>query len=293
MYVLETMKVPAMPGPGSPALIHCARSQRGLSLIELLIGITIGLLVVIAALGSLAFTQVTSTTVGDSARLQQKANSAFRAMGFQLRQAGAVEVVTAGGAVAFSNQFNGWSGTGVAITGLDGSGSSPDTIRMSYEDGSNSRDCLGNLPTSTAGIRVDNEFYVDAGRLMCKGADGTIQALVDGVEDLQATYGVQTTTALAIPAVLAASGAASSPASAAVTSYRSYSAASAPFGPPIPVGILPPPGWSITVCLQLRGDVRGELPAGTSVAGCSGTVAGDGYLRRVYRNTFSMRGTLL
>lgn len=272
---------------------RCIGSQRGLSLIELLIGITIGLLVVIAALGSLAFTQVTSTTVGDSARLQQKANSAFRTMGFQLRQAGSIEVVSTGVAVRFSTQpTGGWNGTGVAITGLNGSGSAPDTLRASYEDGSNSRDCLGNPPTTTAGIRVDNEFYVDTGRLMCKGADGTIHAIVDGVEDFQVTYGVQTTTALARPAVLAASGVASAPAVPASATYRYFTAATAPFGPPVPVGILPPPGWSVTVCLQLRGDVRGDLPAGISTAGCSGAVAGDGFIRRVYRNTYSLRSTL-
>ncbi|MBK9571348.1 MAG: PilW family protein [Rhodoferax sp.] len=264
-------------------------------MIELLIGITIGLLVVIAALGSLAFTQVTSTAVGDSARLQQKANSAFRTMGFQLRQAGATEVVffAGTGRVAFSGQPNtGWNGTGVAITGLDGSGSTPDTLRMSYEDSSNPRDCLGNRPIATVGVRVDNEFFVDTGRLMCRGADGTPQAIVDGVEDFQVTYGIQTTTVLPSPAVPAASGVASAPAVAAATNYQTFTAVTAPFGPPLPVGLLPPPGWSVTVCLQLRGDVRGDLPTGTSTVGCSGTVAGDGYVRRAYRNTFSLRSTL-
>lgn len=280
---------------GLRGLSHRVDRQRGLSLVELLVGITIGLLVVIAALGSLAFTQVTSTAVGDSARLQQKANSAFRTMGFQLRQAGATEVVfyAGSGQVGFSSQPNlGWNGTGVVVTGLDGSGSAPDTLRMSYEDGSNSRDCLGNPPVATAGVRVDNEFFVDTGRLMCRGADGTVQAIVDGVEDFQVTYGVQATTGLPSPAVPAASGVASAAAVPATTNYRTFTAATAPFGPPLPAGLMPPPGWSVTVCLQLRGDVRGELPAGTTTAGCSGTVAGDGYVRRAYRNTFSLRSTL-
>lgn len=293
MYVLETVKVPTMLKPQSPLLGHHSRTQRGLSLVELLIGITIGLLVVIAALGSLAFTQVTSTAVGDSARLQQKANSAFRSMGFQLRQAGATEVVQAGPAVRFSRQFNGWNGAGRNLDGVEGSGSTPDTLRLSYEDGSGARDCLGNPPTATAGIRVDNVFYVDAGRLMCQGADGTIQAIVDGVEDFQVTYGLQNVTALATPAVLAASGAASAAAIPATASFRYFTATDAPFGPALPASAVTSPGWSVTVCLQLRGDVRGDLPAGTSVAGCSAAIAGDGYVRRVYRNTFSLRGTLL
>ena len=278
--------------PQLPSLGHYRRTQHGLSLIELLIGITIGLLVVIAALGSLSFTQVTSTAVGDSARLQQKANSAFRTMGFQLRQAGATEVSQAGPAVRFSSQFNGWNGAGRSLDGVEGSGT-PDTLRLSYEDGSGARDCLGNPPTATAGIRVDNVFYVNSGKLMCKGADGTIQAILDGVEDFQVTYGLQNVTALAIPAVLAASGAASAAAIPASASFRYFTATDAPFGPALPASAVTAPGWSVTVCLQLRGDVRGDLPAGTSVAGCSGAVAGDGYVRRVYRNTFSLRGTLL
>ncbi len=229
MYVLETLTVPTMRKPPSPDLSHLPHTQRGLSLVELLIGITIGLLVVIAALGSLSFTQVTSTAVGDSARLQQRANSAFRTMGFQLRQAGATEVAQAGPAVRFSSgQFNGWNGAGRNLDGVEGSGSTPDTLRLSYEDGSGARDCLGNPPTTTAGIRVDNVFYVDAGRLMCKGADGTIQAILDGVEDFQVTYGLQNVTALAIPAVLAASGAASAAAIPASASFRYFTATDAP-----------------------------------------------------------------
>lgn len=273
-------------------------SQRGLSLIELLIGLTIGLLVVVAALGSLSFTQVTSTTVGDSARLQQKANTAFRVMGLQLRQTGGIELTqnASTGLVVYDRSngvtgFNGWNGANpdIAITGLDG-GAGPDTLRLSYQDNGTSRDCLGNLATTTPLIRVDNAFYVNAGRLMCQGADGTIQALIDGVEDFQVTYGQKTVVTPAAPAKLmpAASAASATGATAEVSDFRQFTAATTAIFTPTPVSMV----QTVTVCLQLRSDLATDIRVG-SVQGCSGTVASDGFIRRVYRNTYTLRGLML
>jgi type IV pilus assembly protein PilW len=254
--------------------------QRGLSLIELLIGLTIGLLVVVAALGSLSFTQITSTTVGDSARLQQKANTAFRVMGLQLRQTGGIELAqNAGtGMVVYDRSngvtgFNGWNGANpdISITGLDG-GTGPDTLRLSYQDNGTSRDCLGNLATTTPLIRVDNAFY--------------------GVEDFQVTYGQKVVVTPAVPAKLmpAASAASATPATPETSDYRQFTAATASIFTPTmtPVSMV----QTVTVCLQLRGDLATDVRVG-SVQGCSGTVASDGFIRRVYRNTYTLRGLML
>jgi len=276
-------------------------SQRGLSLMELLIGITIGLLVVVAALGSLSFTQVTSTTVGDSARLQQKANNAFRVMGLQLRQTGGIELAQDAGTglVVYDRfngvtGFNGWNGLNpdIPLTGLEGGGS-PDTLRLSYQDNGTSRDCLGNLATTTPLVRVDNEFYVLSGRLMCKGANGTIQALIDGVEDFQVTYGQKIVTTEAAPAVLTPASSAASAATTATleqSNYRLFTAATASVFTPIanPLTMV----QTVTICLQLRSDLATDVRAG-SIQGCSGTVASDGFIRRVYRNTYTLRGLTL
>lgn len=274
-------------------------SQRGISLIELLIGLTIGLLVVVAALGSLSFTQVTSTTVGDSARLQQKANTAFRVMGLQLRQTGGVELKQGpgGGPVIYDRSdgvtgFNGWNGANpdIAITGLDGGGAAPDTLRLSYQDNGTSRDCLGNLATTTPLVRVDNAFYVNAGRLMCQGANGTIQALIDGVEDFQVTYGQKTVVLPAVPAKLmpAASAASATPATPETANFRQFTAATPAIFTTTPVSMV----QTVTICLQLRSDLATDVRVG-SVAGCSATVASDGFIRRVYRNTYTLRGLML
>lgn len=275
-----------------------AAAQRGLSLMELLVGITIGLLVVIAALGTLASTQLTSTTVGDSARLQQKADFIFRSMGFQLRQAGAIDIAApAPGSevVAYSTAFTGYGGLtspNLIVSGLEGASSSPDTLRVSYEEQVGvSRDCLGNLPigTTTVDRRVDNQFSIgtgaNAGRLMCLGnGSATPQALADGVEDFQVTYGVRT---VATPALPIAPPAVRVPDDA---NYREFKAGTPPFG----TAATPNAVNSITVCLQLRGDLRDDARKLGGITGCGGTtVAADGFMRRVYRNTFLLRSTLI
>lgn len=282
-----------------PAFRTChpkVSSQRGVTLIELMIGITIGLLVVVAALGSLVFTQITATSVGDSARLQQKASAAFRAMGIQVRQAGGNEAVFNAvlGTVQYITTFDGFNAMGAnfMVHGIEGASDAPDTLRVSYPDSPLARDCLGNRPAAAlVGVRVDNQFSVDAaGRLMCLGADGgPAQAIIDGVEDFQVTYNVRTVTflapGLAPPAVRVGDTA----------NYRQLTAAAAPFGLTNPVPTLPQLGWSVTVCMQLRGDITTDSPRGDiGMVGCRGqAVAGDGRFRRVYRETFGLRSSLM
>ncbi|RDD91258.1 hypothetical protein DTW89_18920 [Acidovorax sp. BoFeN1] len=62
------------------------KHQRGATLIELLVGITIGLLTVVVGLGAVVVSRSLSGTVSDASRLQQQASYAFRVIGQQLRQ---------------------------------------------------------------------------------------------------------------------------------------------------------------------------------------------------------------
>lgn len=269
-------------------------SQHGVSLIELLVGITIGLLVVVAALGTLSFTQVSSTTVNDTVRLQQKATSAFRTMGFQARQAGGIEVVlhpTAPG-VTLSESWTGVGGTLAAVGGVDGGPGVPDSLSFSFEDNGITRDCLGNLPVATAGDRVDTAFSVVGGRLICTDSNGVAQALIDGVEDFQVSYGARLIQVLAKPAIGGPLGAASAPRTPDVAVHQEFDTAAAALAlaPLAANGV--PLGLSVTVCLQLRGDLQTDAPP-VAIQGCSGVVPGDGFVRRVYRNTIGLRATLL
>lgn len=277
-----------------PKPSHRALSpQRGVSLIELMVGITIGLLVVVAALGTLSFTQVSSTTVNDNVRLQQKATSAFRSIGFQGRQAGSQEIVThpSGVAVTFSGAWTGVGGSLAAVGGVDGGGPGvPDTLQLSFQDNGITRDCLGNLPIATAGDRVDTTYSVVGGRLQCTDSNGVTQVLIDGVEDFQVTYGAKSYTGSSKPPIYAAVGGPSAPRVAAPSVYREYNTAAAALAqanlPFIPLNL------AVTICLQLRGDVQTDAPP-VAIQGCSGAVPGDGFVRRVYRNTYGLRATLL
>ena len=64
--------------------------QRGFNLIELMVGIAIGLLVIAVAGGALMVSRGVSGTVSDASTLQQQASYAFRVIGQQLRQSGSL-----------------------------------------------------------------------------------------------------------------------------------------------------------------------------------------------------------
>ena len=68
------------------------RNQRGVTLIELMVGITIGLLTVAIAMGALMVSRGVSGTVSDASIIQQQAAYAMRVIGLQLRQAGSLRL---------------------------------------------------------------------------------------------------------------------------------------------------------------------------------------------------------
>jgi len=294
MYNPDPSTVPIMLQRQPNATNRRMTLQHGVSLIELMIGITIGLLVVVAALGTLSFTQVSSTTVNDSVRLQQKATSAFRAMGFQARQAGGIEIVAHPSAlgVTFSESWTGVGGTMAAVGGIDGGAGVPDTLQLSYQDNGITRDCLGNLPVATAGDRVDTTFSVVGGRLQCTDSNGVTQVLIDGVEDFQVSYGAKYFQTASRPAIVGPIGTASQARQAASAQFQEFSTAAAALAlAPLSLNGIPL-GLSVTICLQLRGDIQTDAPP-VAMQGCSGMAPGDGFVRRVYRNTIGMRATLL
>lgn len=243
------------------------RRQRGAMLLELITGQLIGLMVALAALGSLAFMQRSSEMQGEAFRLQQRIDVAMLAIGQQLRQAGAVELqaTRSGTAVHFSSAFD-----GQAVRGEDGSRGTSDTLMTSYQDSGDARDCLGNRPDAAqVGVRVDSRFSVAAGTLRCLGAHRATgnQTIVDQVEDFQVDYGVR--------------------AESATGPQFQFLDASA-------VGS----AWSavraVRVCLQIASERNLQIPAADAQRDCQGrALPTDGHLRRVTRMTFSLRNTPL
>lgn len=243
--------------------------QSGVSLIELMIGLVIGLVVAIAAMGSLVYTRTASRVMGDSTRLQQDASTAFRSIGQIVRQAGARQLVDAtGGTVSFNPQYVGIEDNAstfqpVAIKGTDGVFNKPDTLVIDRDNTLNvdSADCVGNEVST--GTTIKNTFSVDAGTLKCDGSGKSSgeYGLMVGVEDLQIWYGLREGEGLR------------------------YTTASA-------ISKISPAPWdqieAVRICLRLAGELTNHQSAAT--LGCQGeTIQNDGRLRRAFFRVFKLR----
>ena len=240
--------------------------QRGLSLIELMIGLLIGMLVSLAAVSSLSYTRVASSTVGDSARLHEDASTVFRIIGHHLRQAGAQRLLDAGGMrVNFNAAFVGF-GDAVAprfVEGVNTADNGPDTLSVSHdiEPLIAAADCMGDEPTAKqlkdGFTTLNSVFSVVNGNMQCAGSANTQTAsLIKGVEDFQVRYAVRNS----------------------ATDTLQYREA--------------PGDWSavegVMVCLQLVGELRGQPTA--PIVGCDGNPsAQDGRFRRAFWRVFQLR----
>ncbi|MDR2838549.1 MAG: PilW family protein [Azonexus sp.] len=252
--------------------------QRGLSLIDLMVGLTISLLVVLAALGSLMVTSSSTRTVTDGASLEQKATLVMVQIGQQISQAGAVVAISNTPSpdlpyVAFDTTALGGINTAapaVSIYGVDGASNGPDTLVISYtapNDGAaQAFNCVGNGPV-TAGTaqRLVSQFFIKTATasLVCNN-DTTVpstaaaQSLVSDVLDMQVKY-------LLVD-------------DERNVTFRNAAADIA---------------WSqvagVQVCLEVQGDVI-QAPAQT-ITSCSGSskTTTDGRIHRIVRQTFYLR----
>lgn len=270
-----------------------ARAQRGVTLVELMIGVTLGLLVIVAALGTFVFTRQSGEASGDALRLQQQAQNVFRVLRAQAAQTGSFALVDRNDAVAgaaVSAQSGVADTASWAIEGTEGANGAADTLTISHSsqlpvaaagvvmpDAPDSRtvpNCLDGVDANpAAGALIVSTFSLVGDRLAC---DANLdappddlpsrQTLARGVEDFQLRYGVRNP----------------------FTGEVAYRLASE-------LGTQPAvdPTWaqvqSLEVCLQLTG-ARGDNPRVGAVTGCDGqAVAADGRLRRVFREVVALR----
>ena len=263
-------------------------TQAGVTLIELLVGLAIGLMAIAVALGALLVSRGVSGTVSDATQLQQQGAHALRTIGLQLRQAGSVRLnlaftqpaasgpvtIDPGEPVAFETSFARASAT------LRSDSNSP--LQVGYQNytetvksGSTTAeqsllaDCLGATPSAT--VVQSNFTLVKAsgaatGDLQCVGASGAAQTVVGNVADFQLRYLLQTVTATG-------------------ASIRSVTAADAQANWPAVV--------AVEVCLELVGQENIDTGAATFrncswVSGQDETPMGN-RIHMVFRNTFQLR----
>jgi type IV pilus assembly protein PilW len=160
--------------------------QKGLTLVELMIAMTLGLLILLA-IGSIYIgSRATFRMQDDNARLQETGRYALEVLGRSIRQAGFWNMPTS--AVAKATGFG-----GTAITGVNGAAGAADSLTVQYDGLVGDRDCEGNALAANA--VVQDAYRLNGNDLQCDGnADGTVdpQTLVSNIEDVQILYGIDT-----------------------------------------------------------------------------------------------------
>ena len=263
-------------------------SQRGATLLELLVGITIGLLTVAVAVGALVVSRGISGTVSEASQLQQQASFAFRVIGQQLRQAGSRQLdpetapdVHAKVYEPIKNVPVDFSGV-TPVSGKDNPGTGEYALEINYQnireftvleptDGEYQiRNCLQKKAEDSAknpDPMIVSKFKHNAtdATLVCAGGSGAAQPIIQNVKDFTIQYLTQAT---------------DGDASAAPT-YQYVNATTA--------GASWLKVYAVQVCLELEGAETIDT-AGAKYKKCDGTEVDRGNkLRMVFRNTYHIR----
>jgi type IV pilus assembly protein PilW len=160
--------------------------QQGLTLVELMIAMTLGLLILLAVASIYIGSRQTYRMQEENARLQETGRYALEALGRSIRQAGFWNMPI--NPVATATAF-----VGTPITGTDGAAGAPDTVTVQYDGLIGDRDCEGTVLGANAVIA--EAYSLNASNLVCDGNDALAAAspLVADIEDVQILYGIDTT----------------------------------------------------------------------------------------------------
>lgn len=190
-----------------------AHHQRGISLIELMVGLAIGLMTVAVAMGALMASRSVTATVSDSSQLQQQSAYAFRIFAQQLRQAGSMRLNLAAqkpepatiditDRVAFETKAAGFDPNQDILRGIDTPGANAYQLTVGHRNykeqlhiataadkkDSQLRNCLGE---SGSADRIQSRFVLRDNTLFCAG-EGNAQPIVENVANFQVRYLLQT-----------------------------------------------------------------------------------------------------
>ena len=269
-----------------------SRAQKGVTLLELMVGVAIGLLVVAVAMAALMTSRGLSGTVSDATNIQQQAAYALRVIGQQMRQAGSIRLnldpgSLAGGdptlaAVAFEFKADAVSGGNAFDINdtthiISGTGTSLAPAYQRYQDAvftnaslqSLSRNCVGAPGDTSTDQRIENTFQISGTELQCGGNGAVAQAIIQNVANFQVRYLIQDNSALGDSKV--------------------RHSASAPAN----MGTV----QAVEVCLVLYGSERIDIPAGSTYTDCDGTSVAfnslasprNNRMHLLFRNTYQLR----
>lgn len=241
-------------------------SQRGFTLVELMIALTLSSIILLVIGTVFVSSRQVYRVQEDNARIQESGRFSLEIIGRSLKQAGYADIPFAGFKVAFS---------GVPITGTDGAANSADTLTVQYDGVIDDTDCQGTR-VNVVGNIIQNHFNVDAAnaQLRCDGeiavapslpgAPPSGVVLVENIEDLQILYGIDID---------------------GDQSANRYVAS--------------PSDWNqvvtARVCVLARSDNTNIVTAGNSYRNCNGVLVAtpaDRRLRRAFFATFNLRNRI-
>lgn len=276
--------------------------QRGMSLLELLMGLSIGLLVVAVAIGALLVSRNVSSNVSDASGLQQQGAHTLRVLGQQLRQAGSLylnpdptgtaptDVLSA---VVFEIKALGQSGgNNFELQNILAGGD--DTLTTGFrrykdnvfiaDNATNStvgtdflaRNCVGAPANTKTDELIESIFTLADGNLRCQG-NGVVnpQPVTQNVAQFQVVYLVQTVDG-----------------SGTTIQYRKGSSMPANTTDSV---------WrrvqGVQICLVLHGSDVVDMPQGSSYTDCDGQSIDmtqlpsprTNRIHMLFRNTFQLR----
>ncbi|TDS84098.1 PilW family protein [Comamonas sp. JUb58] len=270
--------------------------QQGFSLVELMVGMAVGLLVMAAASVALLASRSLSATVSDASYLQQQASYALRIIGLQLRQAGGLYLnlnLSAGVDASLNSALapatfetaapavGSARGYAPQTDILRGSHNSLQTGHRRYKEpvfaqsglAAQARNCLGGPVDASADQRLESHFRLRGHVLRCGGNDtaASPQPLVENVAAFRLRYLRMQATGTAQPQL----------------QYVNVQQAGRDWSEVV----------AVEVCLVLFGQQAGALPAGSGYSGCDGewvqvadlTGPRKGRMHRVFRNLFQLR----
>jgi type IV pilus assembly protein PilW len=231
---------------------------QGYTLPELLIGLSLGLMVIAAATAAYGVSRQTWATLSAIDAVHANARMALRVIREHAQIAGAAYLDKS---ASPNTQLSSSYSPGQSDLQGENGNKADERVALGYWVNVYGRDCQGNQPQGTQVIR--NEFKLNTNKeLTCKDlspASSTYQALAEGVEDFQVRYAQANPAAHTLQWKTADQ----------VTAMSQVLA--------------------IEVCLRVA-SVNTVSSGSTASQGCAGeTVAADGRLRRVFRRVITLR----
>ena len=179
------------------------RTQAGLSMIELMIGILLASLIIAGVLYIFNGSRASSLLIEAESKMLDEAQFAMENMNSVIRMTGYTMDPFAGIDSIVTNTGSP-TVTADVIQGLEGGSDAPDEIKVWYEGNEDGSvfDCHGDNVTVNTSVtpnepelRLNHYYLSDSGSLICAKDTGAIEPLINDVADLQILYGIDTDSA--------------------------------------------------------------------------------------------------